>query len=159
MRTIIIGIAFVLASLSVVAQGWGDDKPFDRDKMRQRVEDVRKMKLLDLLDLKDDQVEKFFAAYTKHQKRILELRDEVEKSAKDLQAQLKKGASDAELIASTTEVRKLIKEVEQQIEARFDAVKPVLTTKQYAIYVVFEARFYDELQKMIVERVRRNKKD
>lgn len=158
MKSLIISLILILCSSPLMAQGWGDDGPPDRDKMRQRVEDLRKMKLLDLLDLKDDQVEKFFAVYTKHQKRILELRDAVEKSAKELQSSLKKGAPDTELAASTLEVRKQIKELEQQIEARFDAIKPVLNTKQYAIYVVFEARFYDELQKMIMERVKKNRR-
>ena len=33
-----------------------DEPPMPRERMMQRMEDVRKMKLIDLLQLKDDQV-------------------------------------------------------------------------------------------------------
>jgi len=159
MKTTLITLFILLSTFNVSAQGWLDDDQPDRSKMRQRVEDLRKMKLLDLLDLKDDQVEKFFAVYSKHQKRIMELRDEVQTSAKNLQSMLKKGATDAELATATAEVRKNIKQLEQSVEDRFDAIKPVLSQKQYAIYVVFESRFQEELQKLIVDRIKRKHRD
>lgn len=143
---------------SMAQMGMGDG-PQGREKMRERIEDLRKVKLLDVLDLQGDQVEKFFVIYNKHQAKFREVQDKVDNTAKELQGALGRGASDAELAEKTLELRKQIKELERVIETRFDDLKPVLTTKQYAQYVVFEARFRDELQRMIMERMKKMRRD
>jgi hypothetical protein len=143
---------------SVAQMGMGDG-PQGREKMRERIEDLRKVKLLDVLDLQGDQVEKFFVIYNKHQAKFREVQDKVDNTAKELQGAIGRGASDAELADKTLELRKQIKELERVIESRFDDLKPVLTTKQYAQYVVFEARFRDELQRMIMERMKKMRRD
>lgn len=143
---------------STAQMGMGDG-PQGREKMRERIEDLRKVKLLDVLDLQGDQVEKFFVIYNKHQAKFREVQDKVDNTAKELQGAIGRGAADAELAEKTLELRKQIKELERVIETRFDDVKPVLTTKQYAQYVVFEARFRDELQRMIMERMKKMRRD
>jgi phosphotransacetylase len=117
------------------------------------------MKLLEVLDLKDDQVEKFFAVYNKHTKRILDLREKVLDDAKELQSMIQKGAPDADLVSATASLRNTIKELGQEFDARFESVKPTLKLNQFAKYVVFEARFQDELQKMVMKRLRKQRDD
>lgn len=158
MKTFALLVSLVCLIGSVSAQGWMDDEP-DRDKMVKRVEDLRKMKLLEVLDLKEEQVEKFFAAYNKHTKRILELRDKVQKDAAELQNMIKKGASDADLAGASMSLRNTLKDLGQEYDARFESVKPTLKVNQFASYVVFEARFYDELQKMVMKRLRKHRPD
>lgn len=145
--------------MAQVAQDWLNDRGFDRDRMRGRVEDLRKMKLLEVLDLKDEQVEKFFAAYNKHTKRILNLREKVQEDAEELQSMVRKGAPDADLMTASTNLRNTMKALAQEYDDRFESVKPTLKLNQYAKYIVFEARFYDELQKMVMKRLRKNRDD
>lgn len=162
MKTISLITALIcLASplMAQVAQDWLNDRGFDRDRLRGRVEDLRKMKLLEVLDLKDEQVEKFFAAYNKHTKRILNLRVKVQEDAEELQNMVRKAAPDADLINAATNLRNTMKELAQEYDARFESVKPTLKLNQYAKYIVFEARFYDELQKMVMKRLRKNRDD
>lgn len=157
MKTIsMITLLLCLAS-PLAAQKWMDDGESYQDRMREKVEDLRKMKLLEVLDLKDDQVEKFFAAYNKHTKRILDLREKVQEDARELQSMIKKGAPDADMVSATTNLRNTMKELGQEFDARFESVKPTLKLNQFAKYVVFEARFQDELQRMVMKRLRKQR--
>lgn len=157
-------IVLAIAILSMLGSSYnlhaqpGDGGP-KREKMRQRIEDLRKVKLLDILDLKGDQVERFFAVYNKHQDRFHDYQVKIDGAARELQGAISRGASDAELSEKTNELRKLIRELEKTIESRFDEVKPILSAKQYAQYVVFEARFRDELQRMIMDRMKKMRRD
>lgn len=127
-------------------------------KMHQRIEEMRKIKLLDVLNLNDDQVEKFFAVYNKHQKNHEMLRKDIDRRSKELQAMIDKGSTDAELAPVVEELRQAIRNMGKSIDARFDEARAVLTPKQYAAYVVFEARFRDELQNLILNRLRKHKR-
>lgn len=155
---IIIAILSAVGS-SIGAQAQPGDGGPKREKMRQRIEDLRKVKLLDILDLKGDQVERFFAVYNKHQDRFHEFQVKIDGAARELQGAISRSASDAELTEKTNELRRLIRELEKTIESRFDDVKPILSARQYAQYVVFEARFRDELQRMIMDRMRKMRRD
>lgn len=128
-------------------------------KISQKIEDLRKIKLLEVLQLEGNQVENFFSVYNKHQQQLSALRTDIESSSKALQEMLNSGASDNELTAKVEALRKLNKNYDAEEEARFDAVKSILTANQFARYVVFETRFHDELQRKIIERMknRRNK--
>ncbi|MBI2793518.1 MAG: hypothetical protein HYX66_02575 [Ignavibacteria bacterium] len=159
MKTISVITLLICLASPMVAQHWMDDGDSDKDRMREKVEDLRKMKLLEVLDLKDDQVEKFFAVYNKHTKRILDLREKVLDDAKELQSMIQKGAPDADLVSATASLRNTIKELGQEFDARFESVKPTLKLNQFAKYVVFEARFQDELQKMVMKRLRKQRDD
>lgn len=151
-------LVVVVGAFHGVSAQPGDGAP-KREKMRQRIEDLRKVKLLDILDLKGDQVERFFAVYNRHQDRFHEQQMKIDAAARDLQGAIGRGASDAELGEKTLALRNLIRDLEKTIESRFDELKPILSTKQYAQYVVFEARFRDELQRMIMDRMKKMRRD
>ena len=128
------------------------------EKMRQRIEDLRKVKLLDLLDLQGDQVERFFAVYNDYNGRIESVRAKIEATSKELQSAISSDASESEIKRLTKELRSQLKEATALFDKRFDEVQPILTTSQFAQYIVFEARFRDELQRMIMDRMRKMRK-
>lgn len=125
------------------------------ERLRERIQDLRKVKLLDVLNLEGDQVEKFFAVYNSYEDKIDEAKQGIDAAARDLQGAIGNDASEAELTKLTSALREQIRTMERLIEQRFDDSKKVLTTRQYAQYVVFEARFREELQRMILDRMRR----
>ena len=129
--------------------------PGGHAKMRKRIEDLRKVKLLDILNLQGEQVEEFFAIYNRNQAKFHELRQEIDSKSNALQEAIEEGASDSDLELKTKKLRVAVQAMEESIENRFDDVRTVLSTKQYAQYVVFESRFRDELQRMILDRMRR----
>jgi hypothetical protein len=156
LRSIILIILLIASGSSVLAQ-----RNFDRregppnKKLRQRIEDLRKVKLLDVLDLKGDQVERFFAVYNDYTDRIEKVRIKIDESSRDLQSAIVADASEAEIKKLTKQVRDHIRDMGSLIDKRFDEVQPILSSSQFAQYVVFESRFRDELQRMILDRVRR----
>ncbi len=145
--------AIIMLTAQVTAQ------PPHSTKMQKKIEDLRKIKLLDILELQGDQVEKFFSVYNKHQKNFESLREQLMQKSADLQASMEKNDKPETFTAKADELRKLIREMGKSIDARFDDVKTVLTPLQYAKYVVFETRFKEELQQRILDRVRQKRKD
>lgn len=151
-------LALVIMSMQtmLVAQPMGD-RPEGREKMRQRIEDIRKMKLIDVLNLQGEQVEKFFGAYNPFQKNVMEAKDAVNKIAGELWKASESGTSDADLKVMTEKLDKSLRDFEAAINARHDGAKKVLTTPQYARYLAFEALFVDQLTKMILQQMRAGK--
>lgn len=152
---LILVLTVALHSLATVSVAQAQD----RASLNKKIEDLRKVKLLEILDLQDDQVEKFFSVYNRHQKTHDKLKRELDALSAQLQEDLEQDASDAVVATKTEELRKLIRQMGDEINSRFDDVKNVLSKKQYAQYVVFEARFRDELQRKIMERVRKQRRD
>lgn len=170
MRTIIIlmtGVVTLLAATlpATTQPGFRDRKrpPMMEDadpaKMRQRVEDLRKVKLMDILELEGQQVETFFGTYNPLQRAVYEAKEAMDASSKALwEATESKGAA-ADLSARTEDLLTKMKAFEQAIHARHDGVRKVLRPEQFARYLAFEARFRDELERMILKRVRDRMRD
>jgi hypothetical protein len=129
--------------------GSGDGKP-----PREAVENVRKMKLMDVMQLEGDQVEKFFALYNPLQKALYEKKDALDKLSAELWRACDDEASETVLTDLTGKVETARKALMATVDARNAGVKPALTSAQYARYIAFEARFMDELQRMMLRKLR-----
>lgn len=127
-------------------------------KMSQKIEELRKIKLLDVLDLEGEQVEKFFAIYNKHQHSLVKNRADIDQATELINTMLESGVSDLKLAQETEALRKAIRDKNKILETRFDDIKSVLSSKQYAAYVVFETKFQEELQRKIIDRIRERRK-
>jgi hypothetical protein len=93
--------------------------------------------------------------YNDYTDRIEKVRIKIDESSRDLQSAIVADASEAEIKKLTKQVRDHIRDMGSLIDKRFDEVQPILSSSQFAQYVVFESRFRDELQRMILDRVRR----
>jgi len=145
----------IVSTDPVMAQRERRHQPPSPEKLRERIEDLRKVKLLDVLDLQGDQIEKFFAVYNKYNNKIDAAKEKIDEKSRELQGAISGKSSDAELKRLTKELRSHMKEMGNLMDQRFDEVQPVLDATQFAQYVVFESRFREELQRMILDRVRR----
>lgn len=125
------------------------------DKMRQRVEDLRKVKLIDLLDLQGAQVEKFFGTYNRLQQNVIVAKEGMDDAARALQESATATASETDMNSKSDALLAKMKEFERAINARHNEVRPLLSPLQYARYLAFEARFQEELQRMILQRARK----
>lgn len=125
------------------------------DKLRHRIEDLRKVKLLDLLNLQGDQVEKFFSAYNRLQNGVISAKEGMSEAARELHQTTTSNTSEADLKAKSDALLMKMQEFERAINARHSEVRPLLSPLQYAKYLAFEARFQEELQRMILQRARK----
>lgn len=142
-----------LAMTWSVAQAQDDDEPpMPRERVQQRIEDVRKMKLIDILQLHDEQVEKFFAAYNPLQKTVLSTHKAINDVSEDLHRAVRN--DEANLQPRVDALTNAVKAHHAAIEKRNHDLKPVLSDKQYAAYLVFEAKFVEELSRLLLKRAK-----
>lgn len=136
-------IAIFVASVSLNAQ--------PPAKAKERIEQLKKIKLLEVLNLSEEQADKFLVKYTSYEKNIGELREKLMKSADDLhEAIAKKSAS--EIKAKTDEHLKLFESMQNAMTEKNKGIRSVLDETQFAKYLIFEQKFMHELQKAIMNR-------
>lgn len=166
MRPIILVAVLLTMIATVSAQPGLFDDDRDRDRkprgerggdpaaMRQRIEDLRKLKLMDVLSLQGDQVEKFFATYNPLQKSMLDAKDAMDVASKTLWEATERKAPVADIEKLTADLLARMTAFERAINARHDGVRKVLSVEQFGRYLAFEARFRDELERSIMRRMR-----
>lgn len=122
--------------------------------LQEKIMNLRKVKLIEVLDLEGNEVEMFFSVFNTFEKRHVEVRRTLDDATRDLKRAIDDGASESELKPLTTKVLTRVAALEELVQEQFRAVEKVLRPSQYARYVLFETRFRDELQQMLVERMR-----
>ena len=151
-KSLLVLLCLVMSLTSLAAQD-DDEPPMPRERMQQRIEDVRKMKLIDILELQDTQVEKFFQVYNKLHGAVLQRKNEMDEKAEVLKRISR--SDDAGLQQHIDALQAATHALHEAVELRNTKLKEVLTTKQHARYLVFEAKFLEELSKMLAKRARR----
>lgn len=129
-----------------------DEPPMPRERMMQRMEDVRKMKLIDILQLQDTQVEKFFQIYNTTHGNVLRLQREMQDAAENVKRMSRENA--AGLQQQIDVLQKTTHDLHQAIELRNTRVKDVLNLQQYGTYLAFEAKFHEELARLLIKRAK-----
>jgi Spy/CpxP family protein refolding chaperone len=130
----------------------------DGNKGKKQIDQLKKLKLIEALNLDDATAEKFFLRYNSEQKKV----DEARKSLDDTMHDLEK--------AKTSGNAEKIKQLNQQIldkhKALQDAssemlrsVREVLNDKQYADFLVFEAKFQEQIRKILLDSKREGKRE
>jgi hypothetical protein len=125
-------------------------------KRKNKIEQLERLKMIEVLDLDEETSIRFFSRRNEHQKEI----EEMEKKSSDLFYQLEKilksGKNDAEV-----EQKKIITDLmdnREKIELKRKqfilSLSDILTTGQISKYVLFEKRFREELRKILLEKRR-----
>lgn len=144
-RSIIIAFVFVItfSTIEVVAQ--------PAFKAKERMRQMKKMKLLDILVLTEEEADKFIIKYNAWENKVDAQREEVDKASDELFEAIKNESDDEELQKLSA---KLLATQEKffalQME-KFKAMKEILSSENYAKYLVFEDRFIKELGRMMME--------
>ncbi len=152
-RTAVIATLVVGAAAALLAQE-ELNIPANDHSFRERIEHLRKIRLLDALNLQGDSVRVFFAAYDEAQRKVLAAKEIVNSAAEELRLAIHAKAQTATLVKLTEALQKKSEELVKALHDRSTRVKPTLSQMQYALYVLFEAKFQEELQRLILQRVR-----
>ncbi|MBM4178792.1 MAG: biliverdin-producing heme oxygenase [Ignavibacteria bacterium] len=150
-KFLLVIMALMAMSVSVLAQE-DDAAPMSREDMQTRIEDVRKMKLIDLLQLKDEQVEKFFVLYNSTHSVVLQRLRDMNDAAEKLKRMSRD--NDTKLQLQIDAMQKATKDLHAAVEQRNARMKDVLSLHQYGTYLAFEAKFQDELAKVLIKRAK-----
>jgi len=145
-RSIVLAIVFVItfSAIEVTVQ--------PAFKAKERMKQMKKMKLLDILNLSEEEADKFIVKYSSWENKTDDQRDVIDKASDELFEAIKSEANNEELQKLSA---KLLAEQEKFFAIqtdKFKAMKDFLTPVNYAKLLVFEDRFIKELGKMMMER-------
>jgi Spy/CpxP family protein refolding chaperone len=143
----------VIASAQPPGPGWGQDKP-----SFERIQQLMKMRMVETLDLKEEQSVRFITRFNEHEKRRRELMklkgealDRIEKLVKDSgdEREIEKSFPDALAI----DVRMM-----EERTKFFNGLSDILTITQRAKLLLFERKFERELRDAVRETQHRRMK-
>ena len=145
-----IAIAFVsIVTLNAQPPKKGEGCPME--KGRERLEQLKKIKLLEILDLKEEQADKFLVKYSAGEKTIADLREKMMKNSDDLREALAQKSS-SDIKSKTEEHLKIMESMQNAILENNKAIRATLDDTQFAKYLLFEDQFMHKLQKAIMNR-------
>ena len=147
-RKSLVGFVLLTASAFFVA---AQDLPLRSGPGAERLEQFKKVRLLETLKLEEETSIRFLSRYNKHQEAIREVNQRRNALIDQLQAITKTGAGDAEVEKI---VRELIATETKVTEARnkfLADLKDVLSMKQIAQVIVFERNFYRDVRDIMRE--------
>jgi len=139
-------IAVVAAPFSVWAQD--EDSPVP-SKALERVEQFKKIRMMEVLALDEQASIKFFARYNKHQRALQDLRRKQVQALVKVQALRKAKAADAEYAKIIQELQSLEGDGREAKLRYLEELREILSNKQIAEYLVFEMRFQQNLRDLI----------
>jgi Spy/CpxP family protein refolding chaperone len=117
----------------------------------ERLEQFKKLRLMEVLKLDEETSIKFFARYNKQRDELMELNQKRNTLLDELAKLRREDASDKEFQKVLDELRGM---GDPAVEIRvkfFDDISKILTTKQMADYLVFERNFIRNVREIMRE--------
>jgi len=144
-KVVLITLIFSLAFGFVYAQ-----KP--PMKALERIQSLKKIKLLEVLELNEAESDKFIVKYNEYEKNVLDKYKQLEEASEELHKAILD--EDYKNIDKLNEnYINANKELNQAIQDKYENVKKLLPKEKFAKYLIFERRFQNELRKQIFKRM------
>lgn len=138
---------FVLPILAIA------QPPEDMGRMKERIMSMKKVKMLDILELSEEKTDKFLAKFNPAEKKIMEISKSLDENARDMRELLEeKSVKSGDLKQKSEAILKLQEDLHNAIEDKFKSVQTVLSEEEFAKFVVFERLFQEELRKRLMNR-------
>ena len=145
---VVFSLALVASASSVlVAQ---DQLPL-RGPAAERIEQYKKVRMMEELKLDEQTSIRFFARYNDHQEELRKLGDKRNELIDELQVLHRRDASDADYRKVLDELKGLAEPAVELREKYFAELAEVLTPKQLAEYFIFERKFIQNLRDIMRE--------
>jgi hypothetical protein len=123
----------------------------------ERIEQWKKIRLIEMLDLKEDVSVRFFSRMNEHEKRKRDLMKERGDVLDRLERLIRVGSPAAEFEKAFGEMADIDGRIAAADRAFFDGLSDILVIEQRAKMVLFERRFEGELREAMKEQFRRRR--
>ena len=123
-------------------------------KAMERISSLKKVKLLEVLNLNEADADKFLVKYNSYEKDIQDKMKSLETKSRELHQALNSKSKDLEKI--TSEYISLKTDLDNTVNKKLIDMKNYLTPEQYAKYLLFERNFQNELRKSVMRQVNKN---
>ena len=123
------------------------------DEMREKFEQLEKIKLIETLEMNEETTLRFFARKSEHQKQQDEIQDKLSEKIDKLEVIFKSGrvATVDELKKNINEINALHSELEKNRADFINSLSDVLSYEQIAKLLIFERSFRDEIRRLIIK--------
>ncbi len=153
MRTLLRRLSMLICGLAVVsvaAMAQEEQAP-PPGKAYERIEQYKKIRMMEVLNLDEQTAIKFFARYNKNQELIRGLRQKQIADLGKVQALRRTKAADSEYDKIVSDLLSLEDQMNQAKASYVEELRQVLSSKQLAEYLVFETRFQQNLRDLLRE--------
>lgn len=151
-RLILIAMLFLLIQ-ALFAQRWGP-----REERLKRLEEFKKIKLIESLELSGDESTKFFTLYNEHQKKVRSIQREREQIFDQLERLTKSESRFNE--KKFEDLEKRLNQLDQELfrnrQEFYLNLKNVLAPFKVAKFYVFEREFMREVNRLIMMKKNRD---
>lgn len=127
------------------------EPPMLRGPGAQRIEQFKKIRMMEVLKLDEETSLRFFARYNKHQEELRAIATKRDSLLDLLDLYRRRGAADAEYEKAFKSLVALGHDAVRARENFITELHDVLSVKQIAEYLVFERRFYENLRDVMRE--------
>ena len=141
-RFLVMTLMVLLAALPAVSQ----PRPGEGPRAVERIEQLKKVRMIEALDLSEEQSIRFFARLNEHDKRNQDLMDERSAILDRLERLVRNEADDEEYRGLFSEVSEVDRRVVEEEAKFFDGLSEILSESQRARYLLFGRQFRRELQ-------------
>lgn len=156
-RTLVSLAVLVLFPLCARAQGTGQGEPQGSDRPSERIENLRKVRLVEILELKEDQSVRFLARMNEHDAARRSLMKDRGDALDRLERLIRNKADDAEYEKAFADVAAVDDKIAAERKSFFSGLSDILTPTQRAKMLIFERRFEKELREAMREAQRRRR--
>ena len=136
----------------------GQPQQEGQGKAKQQINQLKKLKLLEDLDLDEATAEKFLVRYTAEQKKVEDARKALDDAMRDLDKASHSSTQNAEQVKQLTEnALKKHSTLQTTTTDMLQGLRSLLSEQQYGKFMVFESKFQEQVRKALLEIKRDNK--
>ncbi len=121
----------------------------------ERIEQIKKLKILDILELDEETSAKFLSKYNEIERKIKEKSEDLDKTVEKLNNRITENAPNQELSKLSEQLISQHKELQKLHLDKLTDMKSLLDDRRYAAYIAFESNFHKELQKRFIETMKK----
>jgi hypothetical protein len=137
-----------------------ESRPFLRRGPMKKIEELEKIKLLDVLNMDETTSVKFFSRKNQSRERIFNYEDKIMDILNNIESEVKNGKD-----KDVNKIQKLNDnfintsiEIEKERMSFLRSLNDILTPEQIGKYIVFEKRFREEIREILIkERSKHNR--
>jgi hypothetical protein len=156
----VIALTFIFTAAVLPQDNGQEGGSHKRRAPMKKIEELEKIKLLDVLNLDEATSAKLFTRRNLNRTKIWDYEDKINFDLQNIEFEIKKGKDkDVSKIQKLNEdYFNLSMEVEKEKLSYLRSLSDILTPEQIGKYIVFERKFREEIRDLLMkERIKRNK--
>jgi hypothetical protein len=156
---IVAALSFIFTA-SILAQDIGrDERMHKRRAPMKKIEELEKIKLLDVLNLDEATSVKLFTRKNQNRTKIWDIEDKINEDLQNIELEIKKGKDKdvSKIQKMNDDYCNLSMDVEKEKMNFISSISDILTPEQIGKYIVFERRFREDIRELLMKGIRHNK--